>query len=220
MPRPTRRNSGCTCVHGCRCDELSGAALPPRDACAWAAPPTHAFSGRAHGHARPGNPPHAHTTIQNLEGEWRFRDSWRTTFALHARPGWRPCPPRRPLAAQGFHSEFVYRSWLCAHLAIDPAWLETENVPRRAGLTREQFREEFEIPNRPVIITDGVRREVPSRCRTPSAGRPRACCLPDARTFPHTSPRPHTTTPTTPPQTPPRLSRTHPRVVRQSAGRR
>lgn len=41
-------------------------------------------------------------------------------------------------------------------MAVDPAWLEADTIERRAGLTPAQFREEFELPNRPVILTDVV----------------------------------------------------------------
>lgn len=37
-------------------------------------------------------------------------------------------------------------------------WLwQVENIDRRAGLSLEEFREQYEVPNRPVILTDLVR---------------------------------------------------------------
>ncbi|KAL6766636.1 hypothetical protein ACKKBG_A36795 [Auxenochlorella protothecoides x Auxenochlorella symbiontica] len=94
--------------------------------------------------------------LETLGDAWTFRDSWKETYAWHVCPGHRPYAPPRTLNPRGFHSEFLYRSWLCAHMVIDSAWLETENVPRRSGLTLQQFREEYELPNRPVILTDVV----------------------------------------------------------------
>jgi len=44
----------------------------------------------------------------------------------------------------------------CATCAIDPSWLEVENVDRRSGLSVAEFREQYEIPNKPVILTDVV----------------------------------------------------------------
>lgn len=45
----------------------------------------------------------------------------------------------------------------CATAAVDPAWLEIDNVERRSGLSVAEFREQYELPNRPVILTDVVR---------------------------------------------------------------
>jgi hypothetical protein len=41
-------------------------------------------------------------------------------------------------------------------MAIDPAWLETDNIERRSGLSLAEFREQYELPNKPVILTDVV----------------------------------------------------------------
>ena len=95
-------------------------------------------------------------SLQTLGDKWVFRGSWRETLARHLRPDAADYAPAGPIAPKDCHSEALYRSWLCAHLAMDPAWLETETVPRRSGLTLEEFRAEFEIPNRPVILTDAV----------------------------------------------------------------
>lgn len=53
----------------------------------------------------------------------------------------------------------------CASLAVDPAWLEMDNVDRRSNLSPAEFREQYEVPNRPVILTDvvGAERAVPCR---------------------------------------------------------
>lgn len=101
----------------------------------------------------------------------------------------------------------------CATCAIDPAWLQVESVDRRAGLSLEDFREQYEIPNKPVILTDVVRRawcavlrragsgesRQPARPRGPQAAAgqqllacaPPPCCLAErllaaARPAPHT----------------------------------
>lgn len=49
----------------------------------------------------------------------------------------------------------------CATCAIDPSWLEVDNVDRRSGLSVAEFREQYEIPNKPVILTDVVRLRLP-----------------------------------------------------------
>ena len=56
----------------------------------------------------------------------------------------------------GLYSDVLYAPWLYAVAQIDPEWLHTDNVERRAGLTPEEFRSEYERPNRPVILTDVV----------------------------------------------------------------
>lgn len=49
-------------------------------------------------------------------------------------------------------------------MAIDAAWLEVDNIERRAGLSLADFREQFELPNKPVILTDVVRALSPLPC--------------------------------------------------------
>lgn len=45
----------------------------------------------------------------------------------------------------------------CANLEFPAEWTERENVPRRSGLSLEDFRRQYERPNQPVILTDVVR---------------------------------------------------------------
>lgn len=53
----------------------------------------------------------------------------------------------------------LYQSWHFAHAPLEGDWLEHDNIPRRdtSKLTLQQFQDEFEAPNRPVIITGEVR---------------------------------------------------------------
>ena len=57
----------------------------------------------------------------------------------------------------------LYLSWHFAHTPLEADWLENDNIPRRdaAHITLQQFQEEFEVPNRPVIITGEVH---PQKC--------------------------------------------------------
>ena len=43
---------------------------------------------------------------------------------------------------------------------MDPSWLEVDNVDRRSNLSLAEFREQYEIPNKPVILTDVVGAEL------------------------------------------------------------
>ncbi|KAG2446007.1 hypothetical protein HXX76_000610 [Chlamydomonas incerta] len=63
---------------------------------------------------------------------------------------------QRYLRVRGFYSDLLYQPWFCANFEMPPDWLRPNNIDRRAGLTPEQFRTEYEIPNRPVILTDAM----------------------------------------------------------------
>ena len=58
-----------------------------------------------------------------------------------------------------FYSDVLYLSWHFAHTPLEADWLGNDNIPRRSAthMTLQQFQEEFELPNRPVIITGEVR---------------------------------------------------------------
>jgi len=74
------------------------------------------------------------------------------------RLGFRAGPPLR---VRGFYSDVLYQSWHYARAALREEWLDRDNILRRdaAGLTADQFREEFESPNRPMILTGEVSRD-------------------------------------------------------------
>ncbi|XP_057948125.1 arginine-specific demethylase JMJ22 isoform X2 [Malania oleifera] len=46
----------------------------------------------------------------------------------------------------------ILMSWLCASLEMKPEWLERDNIPRRKGISFEEFVLNFEEPNRPVLL--------------------------------------------------------------------
>lgn len=62
---------------------------------------------------------------------------------------------------RGFFSDVLYQSWHFAHTPLAAEWLEHDSIPRRdaSQLTLQQFQEDFEAPNRPVIITGEVHRQ-------------------------------------------------------------
>jgi hypothetical protein len=93
---------------------------------------------------------------QELEGSFTFMGSWKETLLSAQVPGWRGKPPR--LKVPGFCSDLLYQPWLCARTPMRGEWLQRDTLPRRSGtlLSLSRFREEFEVPNRPVIITDVV----------------------------------------------------------------
>ncbi len=54
-------------------------------------------------------------------------------------------------------SDLLYQPWHCATVPLRQEWLSRESLPRRAGLSLQQFQTEYEAPNHPVVLTDGVR---------------------------------------------------------------
>lgn len=94
--------------------------------------------------------------LDELEGKWDFQGNWQDTYLLGMQAkGFTP-GTRKMRRAAGLQSDLLYTPWLCATCAIDPSWLEVDNVDRRSGLSVAEFREQYEIPNKPVILTDVV----------------------------------------------------------------
>lgn len=63
---------------------------------------------------------------------------------------------RAPLRVEDFYSDLLYQPWYCATTPIRPEWLQRDNLERRKGLSMDDFQKEFELPNRPVVISDAV----------------------------------------------------------------
>lgn len=94
-------------------------------------------------------------TLQEHGGSFYFSGSWQETYLRHSGLAGGSAAVRHPLTVQGFYSDLLYQPWYCATTELQDEWLERETIPRRAaaGLTLAQFRAEYELPNRPVIIT-------------------------------------------------------------------
>ena len=56
----------------------------------------------------------------------------------------------------GFYSDLLYQPFFCATTQLHAEWLERSNVDRRCGLSLHEFRQQYEEPNQPVIITEVV----------------------------------------------------------------
>lgn len=56
---------------------------------------------------------------------------------------------------RGFFSDSLYQAWLCCTVDMRK-WCRVESIERRSGLSFEQFLQEYEEPNKPVILTDIV----------------------------------------------------------------
>ena len=92
----------------------------------------------------------------DLEGKWRFSKSWKQTYLKASIPGYTPVKSK-PLHVQGFYSDLLYQPWHCANIPLKPKWLKRNTIDRRTGLTLEEFRELYEVPNKPVILEGAVR---------------------------------------------------------------
>lgn len=63
---------------------------------------------------------------------------------------------KRYIQVAGFYSDLLYQPWFCATTDILQEWLEVDNIDRRRGLSPEAFRQEYELPNRPVLLTGAM----------------------------------------------------------------
>jgi hypothetical protein len=87
---------------------------------------------------------------------------WRSTFqhmVTLAHPKLSSCfVPHKPISVKGFYSDLLFQSWYCASAGIKPEWLVTNTIERRSAktLSVEEFVRDYELPNRPVIITDCI----------------------------------------------------------------
>ena len=57
----------------------------------------------------------------------------------------------------GFFSDALFNRYYSATVDIS-RWGEVDNIDRRSNLSVEEFIQEYEIPNRPVIITDIINK--------------------------------------------------------------
>ncbi|CAO2827158.1 unnamed protein product [Amaranthus hypochondriacus] len=91
--------------------------------------------------------------LETLNGGFLYHGSWRKTYiAAHF-----PCFDvskigSHNLAIRDFYSDYLFQSWLCANLEMKPEWLQRDNIPRRRGISVEDFISNFEEPNKPVLL--------------------------------------------------------------------
>jgi len=92
--------------------------------------------------------------IDEFKGDFKFQGTWKKTYA------WKKfshslCDSVPPINARGLFSDRLYQAWYCAQ--IDPwIWCKKDNVERRSNLSIEEFKNLYETPNKPVVITDIV----------------------------------------------------------------
>ena len=60
----------------------------------------------------------------------------------------------RPISVSGLYSDLIFRAWLSATVVIDEAaWCARDNIPRVSDLDAAQFRTQYEMRRRPVVLT-------------------------------------------------------------------
>lgn len=92
--------------------------------------------------------------MEEFGGNFHFQGSWKGTFLK--KMGEHTPEVSKPVHLGWFRSNLLYQSWICSNVSVDESWIEMENVDRRQRLTLDEFRQEYEIPNKPVVITDVV----------------------------------------------------------------
>jgi hypothetical protein len=98
--------------------------------------------------------------IRKHGGNFRYKGTWKRTTLL---PKEKDIPtPYQKIPVAGFHSDYLYSRWYRGNVSMSyfsdlpkdlPPHLQ---VPRRSGLTVNEFIEEYVKPNKPVILTDVV----------------------------------------------------------------
>lgn len=93
--------------------------------------------------------------VQELQGSFQYSGTWRHTY-ITSRGLSSQEQGNSSLHIQHFYSDLLYQPWHCATTPLRPQWLERDTLERRSRLSAADFRQLFEAPNKPVIITDQV----------------------------------------------------------------
>lgn len=91
--------------------------------------------------------------LDSLKGGFSYDGSWRKTYISSHYPCFDVSGIRLSgLGIRDFYSDYLFQSWLCANLEMKPEWLRRDNIPRRRGISVEEFILNFEEPNKPVML--------------------------------------------------------------------
>jgi hypothetical protein len=100
--------------------------------------------------------------LQQWNGVVNFYCTWRDTFVRNiCQPKYNLSYSHKPIAISGVYSEILYRPWCCSMFDFEsacPGIYDFNDIPKLDGsiLKLEDFINDFEIPNRPVILTNIV----------------------------------------------------------------
>ena len=97
--------------------------------------------------------------VQELQGNFQYSGNWRHTYITSTGLSDQQ-QGHASLHIQHFYSDLLYQPWHCATTPLRPQWLEHDNLERHSRLSAADFRELFEAPNKPVVITDQIGDQV------------------------------------------------------------
>eukprot|EP00050_Salpingoeca_kvevrii_P013581 m.29581 g.29581 ORF g.29581 m.29581 type:complete len:509 (-) comp5111_c0_seq2:77-1603(-) len=94
-----------------------------------------------------------HVVARFAASGFAFRRSWKETliFNLTGKD-----VVHRPLRVAGLFSDVLFQAWFYAAIGMRPEWTAVNNIERRSNLSLAEFIEQYEKPNKPVVITDVV----------------------------------------------------------------
>uniref|UniRef100_K3X1S1 JmjC domain-containing protein n=1 Tax=Globisporangium ultimum (strain ATCC 200006 / CBS 805.95 / DAOM BR144) TaxID=431595 RepID=K3X1S1_GLOUD len=93
--------------------------------------------------------------LEEMEGAFQVEDTWKDSYVTTKCGGRRK---RTPIPVQGFYSDLLFQSFYCAAAPIENSWIAVENIDRRSAneLSLKDFKRDYEIANRPVILTEAI----------------------------------------------------------------
>ena len=101
--------------------------------------------------------------LKTFQSRLVFRKTWKDSFSGMQSHG--SAQLHNPIKVRGVYSCILHRSWMCRNVDIHSQCkgFMLDNLPRRhiSTLSCEEFVEQYEIPNKPVIIT-GIVSEWPA----------------------------------------------------------
>ncbi|KDO31354.1 hypothetical protein SPRG_03971 [Saprolegnia parasitica CBS 223.65] len=98
--------------------------------------------------------------LENFGGDFVPQATWRQAYVATRCPR-ATLPSAAPIVVKGFYSDLLFQPFYCAqspNALLTRASLAIDTIPRVDGnsLSVEAFKEQFEVPNLPVILTNVV----------------------------------------------------------------
>ncbi|KAL0483448.1 hypothetical protein AKO1_014781 [Acrasis kona] len=93
--------------------------------------------------------------IKEFVGSFQFVKNWQRTYKTMKRPNLTFKTDHIEIRADFFYSEIMYHSWRCLSANLTQ-WCKKDNVDRREALSVQDFVKEYDMGNKPVVITDVV----------------------------------------------------------------
>lgn len=92
--------------------------------------------------------------LGKFEGAFTFDRTWKGTYVRTATG---KEFVHDPIKVPGLYSDALFQPWFCSVNDVLPHWISTDNIERRSNLSLAEFIEEYEKPNKPVLITDVIK---------------------------------------------------------------